>query len=169
MSRGKWWLALLFLIMLVLVGGGVFFIKTGGVGLSRVVWNYLLRDIPDKKYSWRDFTDRGAKEGISGFYAFGNENGFSMWTLSGLKTFLHAPSTSIYQNEDICAAVRKARENPEPKDEAGKQSVSTVQELISPISGNICEIGFSDHSKLEVTKSHPPSFLFPLTSFLIQL
>lgn len=129
MSKGKWWIVVLAIIVIILVGSGIFFVKTGGVGLSRVTWNYLLRDIPDKKYSWRDFTDRGTEQGISGFYAFGNENGFSMWTLSGLKTFLHAPGTSIYQHEDICAAVRKARENPEPKGTAIKADKDIIWDL----------------------------------------
>jgi hypothetical protein len=31
----------------------------------------FFREIPDKKYSWRDFTERGPHEAISGFYAFG--------------------------------------------------------------------------------------------------
>jgi hypothetical protein len=60
MSRGKLWLIFLFLIIIVLMGGYVFFRQTGGLGLSRVVWHYLFRDLPDKKYSWQDFTERGA-------------------------------------------------------------------------------------------------------------
>lgn len=129
MSRGRWWLAVIILFITVLAGGYVFFVKTGGVGLARVTWHYFFRDIPDKKYSWQDFTDRGAKEGISGFYAFGNENGFSMWTLSGLKTFRHVPGTSIYQHEDVCAAVKRLSENP--------QATGSAMKADKRVTGNI--------------------------------
>ncbi|GAB1471317.1 hypothetical protein MASR2M66_21950 [Chloroflexota bacterium] len=91
----------------------VFFALTGGHALSRVVWHHFLREIPNKEYSWRDFTDRGAREGISGFYAYGDAQGFSMWTLSGLKTYSHIPSTSIYQHEDICGALRVFNVSPQ--------------------------------------------------------
>ncbi|MBK6648172.1 MAG: hypothetical protein IPG44_20915 [Anaerolineales bacterium] len=99
------------LLIALLLGGYVFFVKTGGMGLSRVTWHYFFRDLPDKKYSWQEFTDRGTAQGISGFYAFGNQNGFSMWTLSGLKTFRHVPGTSIYQHEDICGALKALQDN----------------------------------------------------------
>lgn len=138
MSRGKWWLAVIVLIVTILVGGYVFFIQTGGKGLSRVTWHYFLRDLPDKKYSWQDFTERGAKEGISGFYAYGNENGFSMWTLSGLKSFRHVSGTSIYQHEDICGAVRALQKDPQATDsgvKASKQVTGVIefwQSLIKP-------------------------------------
>ncbi|MCK6585437.1 MAG: hypothetical protein L6Q49_20240 [Anaerolineales bacterium] len=108
------------LIVTILAGGGIFFVMTGGVGLSRVTRHYFFRDLPNKQYSWQDFTDRGAKEGISGFYAFGNQNGFSMWTLSGLKSFRHVAGTSIYQHEDVCAAVKRLSENPQATGSAMK-------------------------------------------------
>ena len=138
MSRGKWWLIGFVLMVTILAGGYVFFVKTGGLGLSRITWHYFFRDIPDKKYSWQDFTERGAKEGISGFYAYGNENGFSMWTLSGLKTFRHVSGTSIYQHEDICGAVRALQKDPQATDsgvKASKQVTGDIefwQSLIKP-------------------------------------
>lgn len=101
------------MIAVILLGGSIFFVKTGGMRLLKVTWHYFLRDLPDKKYNWREFTERGEKQGISGFYAFGNEKGFSMWTLSGLKTFRHLPGISIYQHEDICRALRELQENPQ--------------------------------------------------------
>lgn len=138
MSKGRRWLIGFALIVTILAGGYVFFVKTGGLGLSRVVWHYFLRDLPDKQYSWQDFTERGAKKGISGFYAFGNESGFSMWTLSGLKTFRHIPGTSIYQHEDICGAVRALQDNPQATGSGMKadQQVTGIieywQSLIKP-------------------------------------
>ena len=41
------------------------------------------------------------------------------------------------------------------QDENGQKTVSVVEDLITPVSDNMCEIGFSDNSILEVTKSHP--------------
>jgi hypothetical protein len=111
------------------VGGYVFFIQTGGKGLSRVTWHYFLRDLPDKKYSWQDFTERGAKEGISGFYAYGSQNGFSMWTLSGLKTFRHVSGTSIYQHEDICGAVRALQKDPQATGSGVKASKQVTGDI----------------------------------------
>lgn len=110
MNRGRVGIALLGLVIVLLVTGG-FFVATGGMGLARVAWYYLWREIPDKKYSWQDFSDRGAGKGISGFYAFGSANSFSMWTLSGLKTFTHTPGVSVYHHQDICGAYRQFKQN----------------------------------------------------------
>ncbi|MEN9562534.1 MAG: hypothetical protein RIR73_778, partial [Chloroflexota bacterium] len=87
--------------------------KQGSVAL-------LFRDIPDKKYSWQDFVDRGAKEGISGFYAYGDAKSFSMWTLSGLKTFTHVADISVYQHEDVCFAMRQLANDPQGRDKPAK-------------------------------------------------
>jgi hypothetical protein len=113
MSTARWLKVGLLVGTVVLVASYVFFACTGGHGLSRVVWHYFFREIPNKQYSVLDFIDRGAKEGISGFYAYGDAEGFSLWTLSGLKTFRHVPSTSIYQHEDICGALRALNESPQ--------------------------------------------------------
>lgn len=53
---------------------GVYFFATGGRGLYRIVVNYLLPDLPDKKYSWIDFVYKDENRRISGFYAGGDEN-----------------------------------------------------------------------------------------------
>jgi hypothetical protein len=119
----------LFVVVMALLGSYMFYIKTGGVALSRVVWHYLIRDLPDKKYSWSEFRDRGVNQGISGFYAYGDQEGFSLWTLSGLKTFTHVPGVSIYLHEDVCAAVRLLSEIPEAADDPVKADVT--------ITGNI--------------------------------
>lgn len=95
------------------VTGYSYYAATGGNGLTRVVFYYLIRNIPDKQYDWRDFTDQGTPNKISGFYASGDKDSFRLWTLSGLKTFNTLPGTSIYMYEDICAGVRYLHENPE--------------------------------------------------------
>lgn len=83
----------------------VLFHRTGGAGLTRFVWYYLMRDIPDKKYDWKDFRDRGPRQEIKGFYAGGDEAGFYLWTLSGLKRFNHQQGVSVYLFQDVCAAI----------------------------------------------------------------
>ncbi|GMV32195.1 MAG: hypothetical protein DYG85_04195 [Chloroflexi bacterium CFX1] len=114
MSRGKViGIGIILLIILSLISGYLFYANTGGKALSRVVWHYFFRDLPDKKYSWQDFTERGEGQGISGFYAWGDEERFYLWTLSGLKRFAHVPGISIYQHEDICAALKRVEANPE--------------------------------------------------------
>lgn len=85
----------------------VFFYLTGGRGLIRIIFNYLIPDLPDKKYSWEDFRYRGEQQRISGFYSFGDNVGFSLWTLSGLKRFIHNPGTSVYSFRDTCAVVKQ--------------------------------------------------------------
>ena len=106
---------IVFLLVFVVASSyiGFFFYSTGGNGLTRVIAYYLVRDLPDKQYGWRDFTDRGATAGIRGFYSDGDKDGFRLWTLSGLKKFENVPGTSIYMHEDICAAVLELNENSE--------------------------------------------------------
>jgi len=114
MSHGRAvWIVVGALIVSALVGGYLFYTKTGGNALTRVVWHYFLQDIADKKYSWGDFTDRGASEGISGFFAYGDSDRFRLWTLSGLKTFTHVQDISVYQHEDICGALKQLQERGE--------------------------------------------------------
>lgn len=130
MSRGKLLgIGLILLAIIALVGGYLFFVSTGGKGLSRVTWHYFIKDLPDKKYSWRDFTDRGPSEGISGFYAYGDEGGFSMWTLSGLKTFSHVEGASVYVHEDVCAAVRQLVDNPDGQTQPVMASKEVTQDI----------------------------------------
>jgi hypothetical protein len=107
MSRGRVVGISVVILLALAVVSYLFYTKTGGNALTRVVWHYFIPNIPDKKYSWQDFTDRGTTQGISGFYAYGDDTGFRMWTLSGLKHFAHVPGISIYQYEDVCSAVRE--------------------------------------------------------------
>jgi len=114
MSKGK--LALVVFLAVLAVSAGVgysYYAATGGNGLTRAVFHYLIRNLPDKQYSWRDFTDQGAARRISGFYSGGDKDSFSMWTLSGLKKFYTIQGTSIYMHEDVCSAVQELNENPE--------------------------------------------------------
>lgn len=114
MSNGKLlWMVFLFVLVVASLSVGYFFYTTGGNGLTRVIAYYLIRDLPDKQYNWRDFTDRGSTYKISGFYSSGDKDSFRLWTLSGLKTFDTLPGTSIYMYEDICAAVQYLNDNPE--------------------------------------------------------
>lgn len=53
----------LIILFVLSLGGYLFYAQTGGKALTRVVIHYFIKDLPDKKYSWQDFTDRGHKEG----------------------------------------------------------------------------------------------------------
>lgn len=107
-----------------------FFYNSGGAGLTRIVKNYLIPNIPDKKYSWADFTDRGPTVKISGFYSSGNKNSFYLWTLSGLKRFDSQPGTSIYMFEDVCAAVQNLNAKPDATNSAFIENMVTGDILI---------------------------------------
>lgn len=95
-----------FFLFLALVIFGIFFYTTGGTRLAIVTINYLIPNIPDKKYTWVDFTDRGPTQKINGFYIDGDEESFRMWTLSGIKRFYNVPNTSMYSFKDVCAAIK---------------------------------------------------------------
>lgn len=115
----KVWLGITFILIFSLGVFISFFYFTGGAGLSRVVFNYLIPNLPDKKFDWVDFRYKEGQK-ISGFYAYGDNESFSIWTLSGLKKFYHKPETSVYMFRDTCEIVRQltaedanSRENPE--------------------------------------------------------
>lgn len=95
--------------LFVFVGLWLFF-YTGGVGLVRLYRNYLSQNIPDKKYGWQDFTDRGARETLSGYYAGRVGESVFVWTLSGLKWFVHREGTSVYYYQDVCGMMRRLTE-----------------------------------------------------------
>lgn len=130
MSNGKMLFAVFFSVFMVVtaVVGYSFYSTTGGNALTRVFYYYLIRNIPDKEYRWRDFTDQGPTAGITGFYSSGDENGFSLWTLSGLKKFKNMPGTSVYMYEDICSAVGELNENPE----ATENTVIRAPQQVTP-------------------------------------
>lgn len=103
----KIWLGTIFTLIFSLGVFVSFFYFTGGAGLSRIVFNYLIPDLPDKKYSWQDFRYKRESQKISGFYAYGNDESFNIWTLSGLKKFYHKTGTSVYSFRDTCAIVKQ--------------------------------------------------------------
>jgi hypothetical protein len=84
---------------------GYFFYTTGGMALVRIVQNYLIPNIQNKEYSWLDFMDQGPEKNISGFYAMGDINSFSIWTLSGLKTYKPPASGGQYLYSAICESI----------------------------------------------------------------
>lgn len=98
-------LSLVFLLLL-----GIIFYYTGGVGLVRFYRNYLSQDIPDKKYTWQDFTDRGAEEKLSGYYAGRVSNSVFVWTLGGLRRFGYKQGMSVYYYMDVCGIIRSRAE-----------------------------------------------------------
>lgn len=132
MSYGKlWWIVFFVLATASLSIGYFFYSTTGGNGLTRVIAYYLIRDLPDKQYSWRDFIDRGPTKKISGFYSSGDKDSFRLWTLSGLKTFYTLPGTSIYMYEDICAGVQELNNNPEVVDSAIPAPKQVTPDILS--------------------------------------
>ena len=79
MSTAKFvWIVFFFVLVVASSSIGFFFYSTVGNGLTRVVVHYLIRDLPNKQYSWRDFTDQGTPNKISGFYSSGDKDGFSL-------------------------------------------------------------------------------------------
>lgn len=98
------------------------FLLTGGLALNRLLFNYLLVDIPDKRYSWSDFITNIETNRITGFYSstFSDENTVALWTLAGLKRFEHAENTSVYYHRDSCEIWKKLTD-----DDGGNDNVET--------------------------------------------
>ena len=111
MKYGKGILIVFSIIIVGLISFAIFFSQTGGNGLYRIVINYLIPNLPENKYSWGDFMDRGVDQEISGFYSSGDVNSFKIWTLSGLKTFHHLPGTSVYIFRDTCKVYKQIATN----------------------------------------------------------
>lgn len=105
----RWKLGLLIasVIFIMVCVVGVAFYYTGGEGLVNLYFNYLTQDIADKKYSYQDFRDRGPRETLSGYYAGTIGNNVFVWTLSGLKRFVHQEGTSVYYYMDVCGIVKR--------------------------------------------------------------
>jgi hypothetical protein len=62
--KWKWGLIVLIILSVVVAG----FWMSGGHSLVNLYRNYLSQDMPDKKYSWNDFSERGAQEPTKGYY-----------------------------------------------------------------------------------------------------
>ncbi len=131
MSYGKLWWIVFFVLVITSSLVGYFFYSTGGSGLTRIIAYYLIQDLPDKQYSWRDFTDRGTTRKISGFYSRGNKDSFHLWTLSGLKKFYTLPNTSIYMYEDVCAGVQYLHDNPENTESETTVPTQVTQDILA--------------------------------------
>lgn len=97
------------LVGCVLVFVGCYFV--GGKGLVRLYSNYLSQDLPEKRYTWVDFTDRGPGKEIMGYYAGHFGESVWIWTLSGLRYYQHVSGTSVYSYLDVCGAVRQLVES----------------------------------------------------------
>ena len=121
-------IAVIVVCLLSMVGISVWlFLTTGGIGLVRLYQNYLSQDIPDKKYSGQDFTNRGPREMLHGYYAGAYGSGFYMWTFSGLKRFTHRQTTSVYYYLDSCGLIKQLEEGQDVKLVDGK---SYIQETM---------------------------------------
>lgn len=94
--------------LLVLVG--VFWLS-GGFSLVRLYSQYFLKRIPDRKYSYSDFTDQGPRQTLHGYYAWSVGERIYIWTFSGLRSFSHHQGTSVYYYFDVCGAVGQATGN----------------------------------------------------------
>ncbi len=130
MRRGYGKILLAVFLLAVAANLGLF-VYSGGIGLARIVWYYLIPDMPDKKFGWDDFRDRGPRQEIKGFYSGGDETGFYLWTLSGLKRFNHQQGVSVYLFHDVCAALRALNAGQAETDDStllGKQITGDVQE-----------------------------------------
>jgi hypothetical protein len=116
--RAKWGVLIgaIFLTLIVLLGVGFYYI--GGVGLVRLYRNYLSKDIADKKFTWQDFTDRGATEKLSGYYGGRVGNSIFVWTLGGLRRFGYQAGRSAYYYMDVCGIIRSQAEAREREPEA---------------------------------------------------
>lgn len=106
-----------FSLLLIVVACIFVFLKTGGLGMLRIVRPYLMRDIPDKRYGWSDFVPSNDTKRVSGFYSpqFSGENGVAIWTLVGLKRFYHKSNFSVYYHSDVCGAVNSIKREIEDK------------------------------------------------------
>lgn len=113
-------LAVFFFILIVVVVGFWF---TGGKSLVLAYKNYLSQDIPDKQYSWTDFTDRGPREMMHGYYAGADSSAFYMWTLSGLKRFAHKQDMSVYYYVDPCGLIKQLEDGSKPKAVDGQNNL----------------------------------------------
>ncbi len=102
---------------------------TGGKSLVLVYRNYLSQNIPDKQYSYKDFTDRGPREMMHGYYGWADANGFYMWTLSGLKRFVHKQDMSVYYYTDPCGLIKQLEAGTIEKPAEGGTAINEQYDL----------------------------------------
>lgn len=117
--KRKWGKVITLVILAIALAGG-FFWWSGGLSLVRLYREYLTKDIPDKKYSWQDFTDRGPREMLHGYYSGSKGESVYVWTLGGLRWFRHRQTTSVYYYDDMCGAIERLVEAKESGKEMDK-------------------------------------------------
>lgn len=83
---------------------------SGGWSLVSLYTEYLSQDRSDKKLSYVDFTDRGARAMLSGYYAGRVGDNVYIWTYSGLRRFTHKSGTSVYYLMSTCGIVKEMAE-----------------------------------------------------------
>lgn len=126
----------------------VVFYQTGGKSLINLYFNYLSQDISDKKYTWDDFTDRGAGQPISGYYAGTVGDNVWIWTLSGLQRYSHLDGTSVYHYFDVCEAVRNIASRDDVGDTLG-EPVTLPTDPTFDISGWVAKANVGDYVALK--------------------
>lgn len=104
-SRKKILIPLGVVLLVGILSFGAFFFFTGGMGLARIIQYSLIPNIANKQYTWSDFMDRGPGQKINGFYSSSDNKSFSMWTLSGLKTFYVGPESKEFYYLGLCEAI----------------------------------------------------------------
>lgn len=109
---------IILLVALVMLGVAGFFVWSGGLAIVRLYREYLSQDIADKKYSYQDFTDRGPKEMLHGYYAGSMGESVYIWTLGGLRRFRHRQTTSVYYYSDVCGVIGRMVEAKAARKEA---------------------------------------------------
>lgn len=132
--RAKWVVLIVIILLTLSVLLGVGFYYSGGVGLVRLYRNYLSQDIADKKYGWQDFTDRGATEKLSGYYAGLVGEKVYIWTLSGLKSFGYKAGHSVYYYVDVCGVIRQLAEERAKNTEENQKGEEKKIEKIETVS-----------------------------------
>ncbi|MBI3167083.1 MAG: hypothetical protein HYZ22_01285 [Chloroflexi bacterium] len=96
--------SLFLLVILVVIAIG--FWRTGGRSLAGLYFNYLTKDLPDKKYSQADFLESRDDTQISGYFAGRLGDNLFIWNLSGLKRYFHDGGKSVYYYMDTCRLIR---------------------------------------------------------------
>lgn len=81
------------------------------MSLIRLYGEYISKDLPDKEYKFEDFTDKGPRSMLSGYYSGRIGDQIFIWTYSGLKRFKDKPGTSVYYFHGICSTIESIKQN----------------------------------------------------------
>lgn len=110
----------MFIVLLPLLVFVLVFFMTGGGSLVRLYLNYLTQDIPDKKYTWQDFAERGEDKLSNGYYGGSVGDTVFIWTLSGIKRYHHRDGVSVYRYVDTCQKIRDLAVQQDTTNNAGE-------------------------------------------------